>query len=230
MHGYFSRTEKVLWSVSATAIILSFLLFDRANWLTLIASLVGVTSLIFCAKGHPAGQALMIVFSLLYGVISLMFRYYGEMITYVGMTLPMAVLSLVSWLRHPYEPGRAEVRVSCIAPKEWLLAFALTCGVTWVFYFVLRELNTANLAPSTLSVATSFLAAYLTFRRSAAYALAYAMNDVVLIVLWVLATLSDPAYVSVVVCFAAFLANDLYGFLAWRSMGRRQAATVAEQG
>ena len=38
--------------------------------MTLAASLIGTTSLIFNAKGNPIGQALMIVFSLLYGVIS----------------------------------------------------------------------------------------------------------------------------------------------------------------
>lgn len=71
--------------------------------MTLIASLIGVPSLIFCAKGNPVGQILMIVFSILYGIISYGFAYYGEMITYLGMTLPMAVFSLVSWLRNPYE-------------------------------------------------------------------------------------------------------------------------------
>ena len=40
----------------------------------MIASLVGVTSLIFIAKGNPIGQALIVVFSLLYGAISYSFR------------------------------------------------------------------------------------------------------------------------------------------------------------
>ena len=84
--------------------------------------------------------------------------------------------------------------------------------------------HTANLLPSTLSVTTSFLAVYLTFRRSAYFALAYASNDIVLIALWVLASLADTRYLSVVVCFAAFLVNDLYGFINWRRMKERQRA------
>ncbi len=43
----------------------------------------------------------MIIFSLLYGIISYTFSYYGEMITYLGMTMPMAVFALISWLRNP---------------------------------------------------------------------------------------------------------------------------------
>ena len=226
MKGYFTRLEKVLWSVSTGVILVTFLLFDRVNWLNLAASLIGVTSLIFCAKGHPVGQVLMIAFGLLYGAISWQVRYYGEMITYLGMTLPMAVVALVAWLRNPFELGKAEVRVARITRRDWAVALTLTAAVTAAFYFILRALGTANLIPSTVSVTTSFLAAYLTARRSPYYALAYACNDAVLIVLWVLMAREDPSSASVIACFAAFLANDLYGFVSWRRMEKRQAAAA----
>ena len=221
--GYFSRGEIALWASSVAFILLSFLAFDRANYFTLIASLIGVTSLIFCAKGNPVGQVLMIAFSLLYGAISYTFAYYGEMATYLGMTMPMAVIALVSWLKNPYGGNHAEVRVNAIGRRAQGLAVLLALGVTLLFYFILAYFDTANLIPSTLSVTTSFLGAYLTFRRSPYYALAYAANDVVLIVLWVLASIADVRYLSVTVCFAAFLVNDVYGFISWRRMKKRQA-------
>lgn len=88
---YFSRAERLLWGLSVVFIVGSFCAFDRENYLTLAASLIGVTSLIFNAKGNPIGQVLMVLFSLLYGIISYTFAYYGEMVTYLGMTMPMAV-------------------------------------------------------------------------------------------------------------------------------------------
>ena len=220
---YFSRTEFVLWSASVFFILLSFCVFDRESYLTLIASLVGVTSLIFNAKGNPIGQALMIVFSLLYGVISYTFAYYGEMITYLGMTMPMALFALISWLKNPYKDNKAEVKVNSIGNAEHAVMWLLTLGVTVLFYFILDHFNTANMIPSTLSVTTSFLAVYLTFRRCPTFALAYAANDVVLIILWVLASLSDIRYISVVVCFVAFLFNDIYGYINWQRMKVRQS-------
>lgn len=222
--AYFTPGERLLWSVSVLGILLSFFLFDRESYLTLSASLIGVTSLIFNAKGNPTGQALMIVFSLLYGIVSYSFSYYGEMLTYLGMTMPMAIFALISWLRNPYNGNRAQVQVNHLSKKETGLMWLASLPVTVVFYFILAYFHTANLIPSTISVTTSFLAVYLTFRRSPWFALGYAANDVVLIVLWVLASLSDIRYVSVVVCFVAFLANDLYGFVSWRKMGKRQAA------
>lgn len=220
---YFSKAEKGLWCCSVVMIVLSFCLFDRENYLTLTASLIGVTSLIFNAKGNPFGQLLMVIFSLLYGIISFTFSYYGEMITYLGMTMPMAVFALISWLRNPYNGNKAEVKVNHIGTKENIAMWIVTAMVTIVFYFILDGFDTANIVPSTLSVTTSFLAVYLTFRRCSYYAIAYAANDIVLIMLWILASMEDVRYVSVVVCFIAFLANDIYGFLSWREMEKRQA-------
>ena len=219
---YFSGKEIVLWCSSVALIVLSFCIFDRENYLTLAASLIGVTSLIFNAKGNPVGQLLMVVFSLLYGIISFTFAYYGEMITYLGMTMPMAVVALIAWLKNPYKGNRAEVKVNVIGRAETVWMWVLTAAVTGVFYFLLAYFETANLLPSTLSVTTSFLAVYLTFRRSPYFALAYAANDIVLIVLWVMASLCDRRYVSVVVCFIAFLINDLYGYVSWQKMKIRQ--------
>lgn len=144
------------------------------------------------------------------------------MMTYLGMSAPMAVFSLVSWLRNPYEGKRSEVKVSALGAAETVSIFVLSAVVTLVFYFILGALGTANLLPSTLSVTTSFLAVCLTFRRSPYYAAAYAANDVVLVILWVTASLSDASYVSVAVCFAVFLANDIYGFISWSRMKKRQ--------
>lgn len=220
---YFSKTDLALWGSSAALIVISFCIFDQENYLTLCASLIGVTSLTFNAKGNPFGQLLMVLFSLLYGMISFTFAYYGEMVTYLGMTMPMAIFALVSWLRNPYNGKKAEVRVNvAIGRRETLWMWGLTGVITVPFYFILKFFETANLIPSTLSVTTSFLAVYLIFRRSPYFALAYAANDVILMILWVPASISDTKYLSVVVCFIAFLVNDIYGYLSWQNMKRLQ--------
>lgn len=221
----FTKSELILWFGSILVIILSFILFDKVNYLTLAASLIGVTSLIFCAKGNPAGQVLMIIFSLFYGYISYGFSYFGEMATYLGMTLPMSVISLITWLKNPYKGNKSEVAVNHITGKELPFMLLITFTVTLGFYFILRYFGTANLIPSTLSVTTSFAAAYLTFRRSPFFALVYAINDIILIILWILAAFEDASYISVIICFAVFFINDLYGFINWRKMAKEQKAT-----
>ena len=220
--SYFSKSEKVLWISSILLIFILFAVFDRENYMTLAASVIGATSLIFNSKGNPIGQVLMVVFSIFYGIISYSFSYYGEMITYLVMTAPMSIFALVSWLRNPYNGKRSEVKVNSIKMGEVIFMLFLTAVITFVFYFILKFFHSANLLLSTLSITTSFLAVYLTFRRSAFFALAYAANDIVLIVLWILAALSDISYHSVIICFLTFLVNDTYGFINWLRMQKRQ--------
>ena len=175
----------MLWFTSSVLIVVSFLAFDRENILILIASLIGVTSLIYNAKGNPVGQFLMIIFS---------------------------------------AGNKKEVKVNRLKPKEIAFMIILAAAVTFIFYYILLFFHTANLVPSAVSVTTSFLAVYLTFRRSAFYAAAYAANDIVLIILWILAALTDISYLSVVICFIMFFVNDIYGFVNWSKMRKRQEA------
>jgi len=218
-----TRGEHRLWRCSMIVVAASFVLSGGGDWLSCIASLIGVTALIFVAKGYVLGQVLTVVFAAFYGVISFFFRYYGEMITYMCMTAPIAMMAVISWLRHPYQ-GSREVEVQDVQPRQVLVMCLWAAATTAAFYFILKALDTANLVISTLSVTTSFVASYLTFLRSPYYALAYAANDVVLIVLWVLAALTDISCLPMVLCFVMFLANDLYGFVNWQRMRARQRA------
>ena len=221
--GKLTAFERGLWLTSSVVIILSFLFSGGNDILSLTASLIGVTSLIFIAKGFVLGQVLMVIFSVFYGIISFFFSYYGEMITYLGMTAPMAVMSMISWIKHPYKKTK-EVEVSRISKKQLALTFTLAVPVTAVFYFILSALGNASIVLSTLSVTTSFIAAYLTFLRSEFYALGYAANDVVLIALWIMAAIYDISCLPMVFCFVMFLFNDLYGFYSWRRMRKRQSS------
>ena len=214
--------ELGLWLSSMAVVVLSAILSGGKDLLSAAASLIGVTALIFVAKGYVLGQILTIVFAVFYGVISFHFRYYGEMITYLCITAPIAAMAVVSWLRHPNE-GTREVKTSRVSVGQLIFMCISSLAVTIVFYFVLRALGNANLLVSTISITTSFIACYLTFLRSPYYALGYAANDIVLIVLWVAAALSDLSCLPMVACFVMFLVNDIYGFISWRKMERRQS-------
>lgn len=209
-----TKTEFIIWAASVAVVLVSNLVTGKADPITVAATLVGVTSLIFIAKGNVFGQFLTVVFSVLYAITSYRMRYYGEMITYLGMTLPSAIFATVSWIRHPYKQG--EVKISKMTPLKAFVMVFFTAAATAVFYFILKALGTPNLAVSTVSITTSFLASYLTFIRNSYYAVAYAANDVVLIVLWILASVGDISYLPMIFCFAMFLINDIYGFISWK--------------
>lgn len=217
-----TKREWILWIGSLAVVVVSNLLSGEVDVLTLIATCVGVTSLILVAKGNVWAQVLMILFCVLYGIISRRFHYWGEMITYLGMALPMSIWSTWTWFRNPAENGR-EVAIRRLKGRHWLWLMVSTAAVTALFYVILKKLDTPNLLFSTISITTSFLAAALMMLRTSWFSLVYASNDLVLIVLWVMASLENPVYVPVVANFVIFFLNDLYGFLSWKRREKRTA-------
>ena len=109
--SFLTKFELFLWISSLLVVLLFFILSPVSDYLTLTASLIGATSLIFIAKGMAFGQLLIIIFALLYAIVSYMFSYYGEMITYLFMTAPAALVSLIAWLKNPYGKT-SEVKVN----------------------------------------------------------------------------------------------------------------------
>lgn len=218
-----TKREWSIWLGSVIIVLISNLATKDFDLLTLVAALTGVTSLIFAAKGNVWGQVLMILFSILYGIISFRFRYWGEMMTYLGMTLPMAVWSTITWIENPSENNGNEVQIQSLSKKHIVALCISGIIVTAAFYYILKSFNTPNIIFSTISIITSFIAASLTMLRSSYYAVWYAANDVVLIILWVLASLKDPAYIPVVVNFSIFFMNDMYGFMSWKQRELEQA-------
>lgn len=210
-----TKKDGLIWVCSVLVIGISGLATENTNILMLFATWIGVTSLILAAKGNVWSQILMIIFSVLYAVIAWNFRYWGEMITYLGMTLPMAVWSTITWLKNPSENGN-EVAIQALTKRHLVALMLFGSVVTAFFYCVLRLLDTPNIILSTISIATSFLAAALTMLRCSCYALGYAANDLVLIALWLLASYENPVYLPMVINFVIFLFNDMYGFLCWK--------------
>lgn len=217
-----SLFDKILWAVSTALLSVLYFFMPEKNPVSLAASVIGVSSLIFTAKGHVSGPLLSVVFALLYSAVSFKMRYYGEMITYLFMTAPSSFLSAVAWFKNPSAQGKSEVRIAHLTPKKFFAAAGISSLATVVFYFILRALNTANLEISTFSITTSMLSSVLIMMRVPYYALSYAVNDIVLIAMWILASIQDKSNFPMVLNFVIFLANDINGFFSWKKIRNRQ--------
>ena len=98
-----------------------------------------------------------------------------------------------------------------------------TIFATIAFYFLLKALNTNQLIVSTISLISSIVASYLLFRRCSYYALAFILNDIILIILWSLVVInSGIGYLPTVISFCVFLVNDIYGFIHWKLEEKKQ--------
>ncbi len=219
-----NRIDWIIYLFSLIMVVVTSFIgpFDILNFMSTIT---GVTMLIFMAKGHVVGQVLSFIFAIFYSIKSFGLAYYGEVLISICLMVPLSVFSIISWARNPYKKGENVVKISKLSCGDKVLCVTLTIAVTITFYFILKAINTNNLIVSTISIFTSFCASYLLIKRSTYYAIAYTINDMVLIVLWTLATIKEISNLSVAVCFLIFLINDLYGFVLWKKREKYQGLT-----
>lgn len=217
-----TKFEVALWIFSLASVTASFIIFPQKDYAALFSSLSGVSLVLFVAKGTVLGQVFTVIFSVLYGIISIKQRYFSEIITYLGMNTPIAIATMISWLRNPYKET-AQIEVAHTSPKKWTVLCLSDAIVTAVFYFILRVLGTSNLVTCTISISTSYAASFLELIRSSYYAVFFMANDVVLIALWTMASLTDRSCTAMAVCFLIFFMNDVYGFYNWQKMKKSQS-------
>ena len=215
--------EIVFLALSLIGLSLCFAFTPDRNWFSYVVSLVGVVSVMTVAKGLVFAPFINIAYNIIYSIISVLQHYYGEAIIYIGLMIPIAVASIVSWLRNKNKENTSTVQVNKIKGIEYLYLFIGAICATVAFYFLLRALNTSELIISTLSLISSVIASYLLLRRCSYYALAFVANDIILIVLWTMAIIYyGTQFLPIVISFCIFLINDIYGFIHWKIQERKQ--------
>lgn len=216
-----NKFELSLWIFSLVVLFISYFV-TKSSLINLLATTTGVTALMFLAKGEPLGQLLTIIFSILYALIAFKINYFSEVVTYLGMTLPSALIALVIWYRNPYEKSKTIVKIETLNRKQIILIILISLIILGIFYYLLKVLSTPYLLLATLSIFTSSIASLLTFFRSRYYALFYALNDLILITLWLLTTINKITFIPMVICFMVFFINDLYAFYNWKHLEKSQ--------
>lgn len=74
------------------------------------------------------------------------------MIAYLGMTMPMAIWSKITWSSNLSESDGNEVEIQKLKWKH-IVALSFSCLVITVgFYFILRKRNTPNIIYSYFSI------------------------------------------------------------------------------
>lgn len=216
-----SKLEKTLLITSIGIVTVLSVIF-KSNVLTTVCSIVGIITALLLAKGKNEGQIFGILITILYSIVSFKNKFYGEVLIYIVLMLPMYILGIISWANHKNEKTNS-VDVNKINKLELLMIFLLAIIIYVGVYFLLKAFNTNELYVSSFSVVTSLFAAYLQVRRSKHTFLCYAFNDIVLITLWGLPVIEGDLMLLPMLCNPCInLINDCYGIYNWRKLEKMQ--------
>ena len=216
-----NKLEKILLFGSVILVSLVAFIF-KSDLLTTICSIVGIITALLLAKGKNSGQIFGILITILYSIVSFNNKFYGEVIIYVFLMLPMYIIGIISWIKHQNKKTNT-VDVNKINKNEWLSVSIVSIVVFIVIYFLLKSFNTNELIVSTMSVVASLFAIYLQIRRSRFSFYFYVINDLILMLLWGIPVLSGKIELLPMLFNPLInLINDLYGISNWRKLERLQ--------
>lgn len=217
-----TKLERILLIGSIFLVSLVGIIF-KSDLLTTLCSIVGIITALLLAKGKNLGQIFGLLIVALYSIVSYKNGYYGEMIIYLFIMLPMYILGIRAWIMHQSKETNS-VEVNKISGKEWVIVAiaSLICFIG--IYFLLKAFNTNQLFISSLSVVDSLFAVYLGMRRSKYSFYFYVVNDLILVALWgIPVILGNLVLVPMVFNPSINLINDIYGIYNWKKLEKKQS-------
>ena len=216
-----NKLEKSLLFGSIIIISMIAIIFN-SDLLTTISSITGIITALLLAKGKNLGQVFGILITILYSIVSFKNRFYGEVIIYIFLMLPMYLIGIVSWIKY-HNKETNTVQINKINNKEWLLISIISIFGFIGIYLLLKIFNTNELTVSTISVIVSLFAIYLQVRRSRFSFYFYIINDFILMTLWGIPVIKGNKLVLPMLFNPIInLINDIYGVYNWKKIERKQ--------
>ena len=213
--------EKIILSLSLLIILIVGIIF-KSDFFTLFTALTAVSTTMLLAKGKKEAYILYLICILLYIYVSYSNRYFGEVILYIFLILPMCISSLITWIRHPNKETNT-VEVNLITKKERSIVYLLILPLSFCLYYLLRAFNTNELLVSVFTFICSLLANYYQIRRNKMSFYFYIIEDVSLLILWIIPIINGNLSLLPLIINSTFnLISDSYGIYNWKKLEEKQ--------
>jgi len=205
------------------SVVLAFVFGNERSVLAFITSIFSIVSTIFIAKGFVYAPAIDMIPSILYCFICFQEKFYGEIIVYLGVIVPMGIATIIKWFANRDDKYKEFVKINKMSKKEYIIVVIVSIISLFCVYGLLYVLNTSQIIFNTFTLVLVAIAGYLTFRRSPYYSIAYILYDLVCLVMWILtiSTMGSTYLPTIISCFIMLL-GDIYGLYWWRVCEKKQ--------
>lgn len=217
MKKYFKCWNKfeITLLILGIILLLGLGIYLNCGLLPTIVPFLGFFSALHQAKGLVLGQITGVVMAILYSIMSYSNQYYGEVIIYTVVILPLYISGIYTWLNNK-DKKSSKVKQNKLKKKEWNFLLVINILLFVVLYFLLKHFNTSNLLVSTISMNINLTATYLLVRRSKYSFLFYLINAFILLILWGTPVLKgDIMFLPMTFDAILLLINNIYGLHSW---------------
>ena len=219
---------ELIWLSVACGTILAASLALRERPLELICALSGAALVVFTGKGKPSAYIFGFVNSLLYGLIAIRARYFGEAIINLVYYLPMQVYGFWVWSHHMNQENN-EVQKKVMSRRAHFLLVLIISSGTLLYGTVLWKVLKGSLPyMDAFGTVTAVIVIFVSVRMYIEQWVIWFAENVVTSVMWIIAYRKGNASFATILMWLVFLANSIIMFFRWKAQippGRENAVT-----
>lgn len=195
----------------------------KSSYLVILNSVFGIATCFFAAKGMLIANFTGIIQIFMYIAMCVFNKYYGEIIVCCTISIPVYVLSAITWFRNRNKENNVVKITKTVGWKEWVIVLSVVAVISVGLHFLLQVFNTANLLVSTISVGITALAGYLLMRRSEYNFIAFLANNTICFILWINIVLQgDISYITTCTNYVLYFSMNLFGIFNWLRLKKQQ--------
>ncbi len=203
--------------------IASSLLGEGWDTLGFIVAVTGIINLVLCAKGNIWNYAFGIIYNAIYVYIAWHSKLYADSAIYLLYYLPMQFVGWITWKKNQNQDSGA-VNAVHLSRQQAVALLAAAAILVPFFAWLLGRPFIGDSQPWLDAVTTvvSILAMYMMVKAIAEQWYIWIVLDAVQVVKWTIATVRGEAHAALMlVMFAFFLANAIYGLIQWNRLARQ---------
>ena len=206
--------------------ILPSLLGGEWDTLGFITAVTGILNLVLCAKGYIWNYFFGIIYNAIYVYISWKSRLYADSALYLLYYLPMQFVGWYNWSKNQNAESGV-VNVVHLTRKAALILLGVSAVLIPLFAWLLAQPFIGDSQPwlDAATTVVSIVAMYMMVKAFAEQWLLWILVDGVQVVKWTIATVRGEEHAALMlVMFAFFLANAIYGLIQWNGLAKQASA------
>ncbi len=202
--------------------IASSLLGEGWDTIGFIVAVTGIINLVLCAKGNIWNYAFGIVYNAIYVYIAWHSKLYADSAIYLLYYLPMQFVGWVQWKKNQNQESGAVNAVHLTRRQAFALLIAAAVLIP-LFAWILSRPAIGDSQPwlDAATTVISILAMYMMVKAIAEQWYIWIVLDAAQVIKWTVATIRGEEHAALMlVMFAFFLANAIYGLIQWNGLAR----------
>ena len=212
----------IAWLFVATATILGLSLYWDDTWMSLVAAITGVWCVVLTGMGKRSCFLFGVINTILYALVSLDAKFYGEVMLNLLYYLPMNFVGWFVWKRHMNEKS-GEVVKRCLGLKKSLAIYAGTAVAIAGYGWILDRMGGNLPYIDSMSTVVSVVAQILSIRRLTEQWVLWIAVDVVTIVMWAIHFAQGGESIATLAMWSVYLVNAIIMFVRWHMETKKNA-------